>query len=163
MCRSTLDRLEKEASAGLPSHITASLAVRDDTIVDQIAPGSRSNPANVQRVEGIVNETTWNDFFPVRHPQYTYTNFLKAIGRFQAFCRDYPIEQELTSDEVCRTALATMFAHFQQETAGLVFLEEISPGDYEAVDCKWSDCDVNRDFAGVYVWPCQPNQQYYGM
>ena len=50
---------------------------------------------------------------------YTYENFLKSVGKYPAICR---------SAATCPKILANMFAHFQQETAGLFYLEEINKG-----------------------------------
>lgn len=54
--------------------------------------------------------------FPMRATEYTYSNFLKAIGKFPAVCGTYTDGRD--SDAICRKILATMFAHFAQETGG---------------------------------------------
>ena len=81
---STLDRLEEEATPQLEAYdrIKKNLAVRPDEVVEEIVPLRDSNPENVKRVEGIVNEAAWADFFPLRNAAYTYTNFLKGVGKF---------------------------------------------------------------------------------
>ena len=45
-----------------------------------------------------------------------------------------------------------MFAHFQQETAGLFYTEEIQKGDYCATSSAWVTA----------AYPCVPGKQYYG-
>ena len=42
---------------------------------------------------------------------------LQAIAKFPSVC---------TTVDICKKTLATMFAHFQQETAGLFYLKEIN-------------------------------------
>ena len=67
-----------------------------------------------------------------RDPSYTYDNFLKAVAKFPSVCS---LKTDLSN---CRTLLATMFAHFAQETGqhnlasgtpewrqGLYHLEEV--------------------------------------
>ena len=91
----------------------------DNDLVEAIAPGRSSNPQNVKNVESIFPESKFNQFFPKRNGAYTYENFLKSVGKYPAICR---------SMETCPKILANMFAHFQQETAGLFYLEEINKG-----------------------------------
>jgi len=80
---------------------------------------------------------------PRAHSAYTYTNFLRAVAKFPAVC---------TQPDVCRRILANMFAHFQQETAGLVYLREINKGGYCASWSPWVTA----------AYPCSPGKQYYG-
>lgn len=85
--------------------------------VENIAPGSQKNPANVQRVEKfITTEKEWAELFPNRNPSYTYVNFLKAVGKFPAFCGTRGAALEADQDANCGKSLAVMFAHFAQET-----------------------------------------------
>ena len=44
------------------------------------------------------------------------SRFLQAIGKFPAVCQDYTDGRD--SEAICRRTLATMFAHFTQETGG---------------------------------------------
>lgn len=88
----------------------------DNSLVEQIEPGNPSNPENVKRVEGIIKASDWEFLFPLRAPEYTYSNFLKAVGKFPALCQTYTDGRD--SDAICRKSLATMFAHFAQETGG---------------------------------------------
>ena len=113
----------------------------DNTLVEAITPGSPSNPSNVKTVEQVLPESKFNEFFPRKNAAYTYTNFLKAIGKYPAICRNAAN---------CPKILAGMFAHFQQETAGLFHLEEINKHPY---------CQHGWVTA---AWPCAPGQKYYG-
>lgn len=88
----------------------------DNASVEQIEPGRAANPDNVKRVEGILKESDWEYLFPLRAKDYSYSNFLKAVGKFPALCDTY--KDGRNSDAICRKELATMFAHFAQETGG---------------------------------------------
>ena len=83
-------------------------------LVEKVRPGSTDNPDNVKRVEFILSEENYEDLFPRRHPSYTYRRLLQAIAKFPAICAY--VEKEERSDTICRKTLATMFAHFTQET-----------------------------------------------
>lgn len=96
--------------------IKASIRTLPNVEVEQIVPGRADNPANAKRVESIVSASDWNYLFTERSAEYTYENFLKAVGKFPAFCGDY--EDGRDADLICRRSLATMFAHFTQETGG---------------------------------------------
>jgi len=96
--------------------VQASIVTLDNTSVEAIEAGRADNPANVKRVESFLSSSDWDYLFPRRAPEYTYENFLQAIGKFPAFCGDYSDGRD--ADAICRKALATMFAHFAQETGG---------------------------------------------
>ena len=81
----------------------------DNEAVEAISPLSSSNPKHVKNVEAIIPESKFNEFFPKRNDAYTYTNFLKAIGKYPSIC------SEATS---CPRILANMLAHIQVETWG---------------------------------------------
>ncbi len=96
--------------------VVASIATIDNSLVELISPLNPNNPSNVKRVEGVVSASDWEFLFPNRTPEYTYDNFLKAVGKFPAFCGEYDDGRD--SEQICKTSLATMFAHFTQETGG---------------------------------------------
>ena len=100
----------------LMQSVKASIETLDNTLVELISALSSSNPNNVKRVESFLSENDWDYIFPERAVEYSYENFLKAIGKFPAFCGDYNDGRD--SDTICRKSLATMFAHFTQETGG---------------------------------------------
>ncbi|SQI27132.1 secreted chitinase [Salmonella enterica subsp. arizonae] len=103
--------------------VKSSIQTLDNSVVEQIEPGRAANPANVKRVESILTEADWDYLFPMRAPEYTYSNFLKAIGKFPAVCGTYTDGRD--SDAICRKTLATMFAHFAKKRAvtkvGVIF------------------------------------------
>ena len=116
--------------------------------MEAVVPGRASNPSNVKLVELILSEKLFRSLFPRAHSSYTYTNLLKAVAKFPAVC---------VGEQVCRCfllcmwlrmkttiivnslrrILANMFGHFQQETAGLVYLREINKSGYCAAWSPW--------------------------
>ncbi|MGR5063222.1 glycoside hydrolase family 19 protein [Photobacterium sp. DNB22_13_2] len=96
--------------------VIESIRTLDNEKVEAISVGNPNNPENVKRVESLVSEDDWNFLFVERHAQYTYLNLLKGIGKFPAFCGNYDDGRD--PDAICRKSLATMFAHFTQETGG---------------------------------------------
>jgi len=117
MKASDLAKKEKElTSFPLMASVKETIQTLDNAQVEMIEPGRAANPANVKRVEGIVKASDWEYLFPLRAQAYTYSNFLKAVGKFPALCKTYNDGRD--SDAICRKELATMFAHFAQETGG---------------------------------------------
>jgi len=124
--------------------------------VELVKPGRKANPLNTQLVEIIVSESDWEHLFPFRNPMYSYTNFLKAISKFPAVCSP-------SDPTTCRKVLATMFAHFTQETGahnpslqvpqwrqGLAHLEEMGCENH---DCGYSAACGTTQWTAV-AWPC---------
>ncbi|MCK6906543.1 PKD domain-containing protein [Enterobacter roggenkampii] len=117
MKASDLAKKEKElTSFPLMASVKETIQTLDNAQVEMIEPGRAANPENVKRVEGIVKASDWEYLFPLRAQAYTYSNFLKAVGKFPALCKTYNDGRD--SDAICRKELATMFAHFAQETGG---------------------------------------------
>ena len=79
----------------------------DNADVLRIKPREAGNPANVRNVESIFQEYKFKELFLKRDTAYTYTNFLRAIGKYPAIC---------ASAKLCPKILANMFARFQEET-----------------------------------------------
>ena len=113
-------------------------------------------------MESILSEQDWEYLFPMRAAEYTYSNFLKAIGKFPAVCGTYTDGRD--SDAICRKSLATMFAHFAQETGGheswrdipewrqaLVYLREV--GWVEGQKGGYNG-ECNPDIWQGQTWPC---------
>ncbi|MGL4249140.1 MAG: glycoside hydrolase family 19 protein [Aeromonas sp.] len=142
--------------------VKASIATRDNLVVDAVQPGRADNPDNVKRVEGLLNESQFNYLFPLRAPEYTYRGLLQAAAKFPALCGDY--SDGRNAEAICRNTLATMFAHFAQETGGhesgrpeaewrqaLVYVREMGwtedmRGGYNA--------ECNPDVWQGQEWPC---------
>lgn len=155
--------------------VKASIRTLDNAAVEAVSPGNANNPANVKRVEALVPLSKWNYYFSVAHSSYTYTRFLQAVAKFPAFCGDYTDGRN--ADLICRRSLATMFAHFTQETGGhssqysvpewrqgLVYVREIGCTD------TGSACGYNAECADPVfnvVWTCGKDAtgaflKYYG-
>lgn len=146
----------------LMNAVKTSIATLPNSDVEKIEPGRAANPENVKRVESVISEQDWDYLFPMRAPEYTYANFLKAVGKFPAVCGTYTDGRD--SEAICRKSLATMFAHFAQETGGheswrdipewrqaLVYLREVGwvegqKGGYNG------ECDP--DIWQGQTWPC---------
>lgn len=117
MKASDLAKKEQElTNFPLMTSVKETIQTLDNAQVEMIEPGRAANPDNVKRVEGIVKASDWDYLFPLRAQAYTYSNFLKAVGKFPALCKTYNDGRD--SDAICRKELATMFAHFAQETGG---------------------------------------------
>ncbi|WP_156970664.1 glycoside hydrolase family 19 protein [Andreprevotia chitinilytica] len=155
--------------------IKASIRTLDNAVVELVAPGNAANPINVKRVERILPETKWNYYFEVREPSYTYQRFLQAVAKFPAVCDDYKDGRD--ADAICKHSLATMFAHFAQETGdhnaniatpqwrqGLKYLREMGCDD------TGTGCGYNIECADPVfnkVWTCGKNadgsfKKYFG-
>ncbi|EGQ7943928.1 chitinase [Vibrio cholerae] len=152
------------------------LATRANAIVDAIEPGLATNPDNVKRVERVFPESEWNFLTHMAAPEYTYTRFLRAIGKFPAFCAEYTDGRN--SDAICKKSIVTAFAHFAQETGGhiakdnisdnLLALEEWQQALVHVREMGWSEgqegyttgCGQN-DWQNK-KWPCATGQGYFG-
>ena len=143
-CSATL--CGSSSSEPLPPEIQAlresTSCTLDNAEVEAIAPGSPNNPPNVKTVEQLLPESKFDEFFPERNVAYTFSNFLRAIGKYPSICK---------TASNCPKILAGIFAHFQQETAGLFYLEEINKGAY-CGGAAWA----------TTAFPCAPGQKYYG-
>lgn len=163
MKASDLAKKEKELTDfPLMQSVKDTIRTLDNASVEQIEPGRAANPANVKRVEGILKESDWEYLFPLRAKDYSYSNFLKAVGKFPALCDTYNDGRD--SEAICRKELATMFAHFAQETGGheswrpepewrqaLVYVREMGwsegqKGGYNG--------ECNPDVWQGQTWPC---------
>ncbi|KAI9341179.1 lysozyme-like domain-containing protein [Obelidium mucronatum] len=146
--------------------------VRTNPNVDSITPGNPSNPSNVKRVERIVTPSKWSTtYFSMADPVYTYTNFLKSVGFFAGFCDDYPGKD---SDAICKRLLATMFAHFAQETGAhdkktsigewqqsLVYVRELTCTETNTISgCYYNNDCVNPAFNKIFPCGKGPNNGY---
>ncbi|RJG40038.1 chitin-binding protein [Motilimonas pumila] len=148
------------------------ISTRDNAIVEATAPNNAMNPENVLRVEGILSEQQWDYFFPLRNEAYTYKRFLQAVAKFPAFCQTYTDGRD--SEAICKRSIATMFAHFGQETGanapnwvqskgvelwrqGLYYLREMYKSE-DVVDGTYSACG---SWQGE-KWPCAPGKSYFG-
>ncbi len=152
------------------------LATQPNSIVDAIDTGLATNPANVKRVERVFPSSEWFFLTQMAAPEYSYTRFLQAIGKFPAFCGDYTDGRD--SDAICKKSIVTAFAHFSQETGGHIAidntwdnplgLEEWQQALVHVREMGWSEgqegyttgCGQN-DWQNKR-WPCAAGQGYFG-
>lgn len=152
------------------------LETRPNSIVEAIDVGVATNPDNVKRVERVFPRSEWDFLTQMAAPEYTYTKFLRAIGKFPAFCGDYTDGRD--ADAICKKSIVTAFAHFAQETGGHIAkdnvwdnplaLEEWQQALVHVREMGWSEgqpgyttgCGQN-DWQNRR-WPCAPNQGYFG-
>lgn len=88
-----------------------------------------------------------------------YKDFLRAVAKFPKFCgeyangNDWPSKYGSPWEQACRKELATLFAHFDQETSGLKVLTEgdETSGDY-----------ISETAANKKAYPAAAGKQYYG-
>ncbi len=166
--QSALDATEA-ALTDFPVMVEVKETIRtlDNDAVERIAPKEKTNPDNVKRVEGIVSEDDWNYMFSMRAPEYTYRNFLQAIGKFPGFCKSYDDGRD--ADAICRKALATMFAHFTQETGGHSSYEAVPEWRQGLVHVREMGCEnpgecgyngeCNPDVWQGQTWPCGTTEE----
>ncbi|MGS0743331.1 glycoside hydrolase family 19 protein, partial [Glaciimonas sp. GG7] len=107
----------KITSTDLFVKVKDSVRTLDNVEVDKVKAGRPDNPENVRRFEHLVSSEKWDYLFPQRQPAYTYENMLKAVAKFPAVCGNYddPTNPNKAA-EVCARSMATIFAHFAQET-----------------------------------------------
>ena len=155
--------------------VKASVRTLDNAGVEAVAPGRAANPVNVRRVERLLPAAKWDYYFSAREASYTYQRFLQAVAKFPAVCDDYADGRD--ADAICRHSLATMFAHFAQETGdhnasiplpqwrqGLKYLREMG------CDETGASCGYNAECADPVfnsVWTCGTNadgsfKKYFG-
>ncbi|GAL04080.1 chitinase [Photobacterium aphoticum] len=152
------------------------LETLDNAKVEAIQPGLASNPSNVIRAERVFPETEWDFLTGMAAPEYTYTRFLRAIGKFPAFCGEYTDGRD--ADAICKKSIITAFAHFAQETGGHIAidntwdnpegLEEWQQALVHVREMGWSEgqpgyttgCGGN-DWQNR-KWPCADGQGYFG-
>ena len=162
--------------SALFKQVKASIKTRDNAVVEAVQINASTNPENVKRVEAILSENQWNNTFPMRNSAYTYRKFLQAIAKFSGICATYTDGRD--SDAICRRSLATMFAHFTQETGGhdgnsaipqwqqaLVYVREAGCSE------SGSGCSYNAECTPSMwqgqTWPCGKDAagqylKYYG-
>lgn len=146
---------EKEAKLTdfpVMNQVKETIRTLDNEAVEKIMPLSETNPENVKRIEGIITTEDWEFLFPKRAPEYTYRHFLQATGKFPAFCATY--DDGRNSDEICRKALATMFAHFTQETGGHTAYWDVPEWRQGLVHVREMGWDENM--RGGYNGECNP-------
>ncbi|WP_076407511.1 chitinase [Shewanella sp. UCD-KL12] len=142
--------------------VKSSIATRDNAIVEAITPLNPTNPDNVKRLESVLSEAQFEFLFPVRASEYTYQGLLQAAAKFPALCGSYSDARD--AEAICRKSLATMFAHFAQETGahdkwmtepqwrqGLYWVREVG---WDETKRGGYNMECNPDTWQGQVWPC---------
>lgn len=142
--------------------VKSSIATRDNAIVDTISPLNPNNPDNVRRLESVLSEAQFEFLFPVRALEYTYQGLLQAAAKFPALCGTYADSRN--AEAICRKSLATMFAHFAQETGahdkwmtepqwrqGLYWVREVG---WDETKRGGYNMECSPDTWQGQVWPC---------
>lgn len=131
----------------------ASIRTLPNAEVEAVQPLRQANPENVRRVEALISNEQFEFLFPLRAPEYTYRGFLQAFAKFPAICATYADGRD--SNAVCRKTLATMVAHFAQETGGHDAHSAIPEWRQALVHVRemgWSE-----DRADGYAGECNPS------
>ncbi|MEX3072347.1 chitinase [Vibrio alginolyticus] len=175
--RADVEAVEQQKTAD-PMYQIWSQALRTapNTLVEAIESGSVSNPDNVKRAEKVFPQAEWDFLTHMAAPEYTYTRFLRAIGKFPAFCAEYTDGRD--SDAICKRSIVTAFAHFAQETGGHISIDNVSDNPLALEEWQqalvhvremgWSEgqagyttgCGQN-DWQNK-KWPCAAGQGYFG-
>ena len=123
---------------------------------------------NVQRIQRVFTEDMWDAGFPQADAIYTYDNFLKAAGKFPQFCNETNLSG-YNKDQTCKRELATLFAHWGQETGkrdpadgefwtqALYWVQEIRCNGTDDASCDYKDWGWSAT-----PYPPQAGEQYYG-
>ncbi|WP_428772253.1 chitinase [Vibrio sp.] len=175
--RAELQVMEQQKTAD-PMYQTwaQALATRSNSVVEAIEPGLATNPDNVRRVERIFPQAEWDFLTQMAAPEYSYTRFLRAIGKFPAFCGDYTDGRD--ADAICKKSIVTAFAHFSQETGGHISKDNVSDNPLALEEWQqalvhvremgWSEGQVGyttgcgqNDWQNRR-WPCAAGQGYFG-
>jgi chitodextrinase len=152
------------------------LETRPNSIVDAITIGAANNPENVKRVERVFPKSEWDFLTQMAAPEYSYLRFLRAIGKFPAFCGNYLDGRN--ADAICKKSIVTAFAHFSQETGGHIALsntydnpdglQEWQQALVHVREMGWSEGQTGyttgcgqKDWQNSR-WPCAPGQGYFG-
>ena len=152
-----------KTSSDLFTKVRNTIRKLDNDQVTAVTPRRAANPANVKRIEQIMPEHSWDFLFPMRAHEYTYRKFLQAAAKFPAFCGEQ--DTAAKSEAVCRKSLATMFAHFTQETGGhdpnstipewrqgLYFIREAGCSE-DGPSCGYNNSCSPTTWQGQ-TWPC---------
>lgn len=75
-----------------------------------------NNVDNVQRVMGIISESTWNSVFPLKNSIYSYEKFLQAVAKYPSFCWEVGTNSTYNVDTTCRRELATLLSFYAYES-----------------------------------------------
>ena len=167
---------QRKASDPMYQIWSQALRTAPNTLVEAIEPGSVTNPENVKRAEKVFPQAEWDFLTHMAAPEYTYTRFLRAIGKFPAFCAEYTDGRD--SDAICKRSIVTAFAHFAQETGGHIAIDNVSDNplgleEWQQALVHVREMGWSEGKAGYTTgcgennwqnkkWPCAAGQGYFG-
>ncbi len=177
VARDDINEDEARKTADPMYHIwSQALRTVPNSLVADIAHGRGDNPDNVKRAERVFSQTEWVFLTQMAAPEYTYDRFLKAIGKFPAFCAEYTDGRN--SEAICKRSIVTAFAHFAQETGGHIAkdnvsdnplgLEEWQQALVHVREMGWDEGQVGyttgcgQDDWQNRKWPCAAVEGYFG-
>ena len=111
---------------------------------------------HIKQFPSAYNEDVANGKYP-----YTYTNYLKAVAKYPAFCGDAAYDSSADDDalnQLCMQAMASMFAHFAQEVGGHLGTANASytaPVNGTSIDRSG---DYNDDGGPMKEFACSGNE-----
>lgn len=131
----------------------------------------------MKKVKSFLTDDLWEWFFPVRNEFYTLEGFMKAVGKFPAFCGENNREGASNLD-TCKREVAALFAHFVQESSlnskweetangldlwrqGLYYINELGCHPGSAGEGSPA-CNYIWGGWSNEAWPPQPGAQYHG-
>lgn len=85
-------------------------------------PDNYASAANATRVQRVFPEADFDSYFP--DSVYSYSDFLRAVAKFPAFCNESNSPNGLDLDGTCKRELAAFFAHVDVQTQGLTVVED---------------------------------------
>ncbi len=103
--------------------------------------GGGSTPVPTSTGGFVVSQAQFNQMFPNRNAFYTYAGLTGAMASYPAFANT-------GSDTIKKQEAAAFLANVDQETGGLVYIEEINKATY---------CDSSNT-----QYPCAAGKMYYG-
>ena len=103
---------------------------------------------NVERVMSVFPETKFNAWFPDRNAIYTYDSFLRAVGKFPAFCNE---GNTIDAGVACKRELAALFAHIYYESNGLSEIEDPTcAASISVADCGFKTVGVTSPESSLF-------------
>jgi hypothetical protein len=109
----------------------------------------------------------------MKHDDYTYEGLMRAIAKYPKLCNENNITGN-TKDETCKRELATIFAHFNQETGNHDSNNAIEEWRQGLAAITEGNCDANPSTCDQYTaltglsataYPADPDNtgvEYYG-
>ncbi len=102
-----------------------------------IEPGLASNPENVKRVRRVFPQSEWDFLTQMAAPEYTYTRFLRAIGKFQPSVESTPMVATLMLSVRNPSSPLLLTSH---ETGGHIAIDNTSDNPLTLEEWQQANC-----------------------